>query len=229
MKRIINQPYFSVIRSVFGTFYLLLEHNSGYSKKTFTIKIILPSILLFLFGYIQKNQEIDSFFATYSIIVFLYIYCIKIVMMYQYQPSTLLLPVGRSKQFRIDLVLWFVKQVTMILWFSFIVTASRSLHNYMPDFTIMGYHFTYAPLVLSLIFWPAVIVPVIDIFVSFRKPPCNLITMVGFIITLAVLTGFFFVNGDLKTQLISMSLLISISNGFFILLTARYWLKCDNV
>ena len=157
----------------------------------------------------------------------MFIYCRKIILMYKPMSRELLFPIGRAKQFRINLVLWIIKPLTMMLWFLFIILASHNLNNYMPDFTLFGYNFIYTPLVVSLIFWPAVIIPVIDIFLSFSKPPCSLPTMVCFIITLVVLAGFFFVHNDLKTQIISMTLMIVISNVFYLILLSRYWFKKD--
>jgi len=226
-KKIVNQSDYRLIRSIWGTFYLLLERVWGYSGKSITYQIVLPSFLIFLFGYIQNNQEIDSFFITYPVLYFMFIYCKKIILIYKPISSELLFPIGRSKQFRINLMLWIVKPFTMMLWFSIIILASHNLNNYMPDFTLFGYSFNYTPLVVSLIVWPAVTIPVIDIFMSFPKPPCSLPTMVCFIITLIVLAGFFFVHSDLKTQVISMTSMIFISNIFYLILLSRYWFKSD--
>ena len=228
IKKIINQPLFSVARSVLGTFYLILEHVSGYSIIPLITEIVFPSLFFFLFGYLQNNNEIEIFIIIYPLGYFLFIYSRNIILMYKPLLCELLFPIGRSKQFRINLVLWLVKPLTMMLWFFLIVGASHCLKNNMPDFTLLGYHFTYNPLSVFLIFWPAVIIPVIDIFISFPKPPCNLVTMVGFILTLVVLTGFFFVDSNLKTQIISITSMILISNAFFLLLTARHSFKCDH-
>ncbi len=229
IKKIINQPLFSVARSVLGTFYLILEHVSGYSKIPLITEIILPSLFFFLFGYIQNNNEIKEIFIIYPLGYFLFIYSRNIILMYKPRLCGLLFPIGRSKQFRINLVLLLVKPLTMMLWFFLIVGVSHSLKNYMPDFTLLGYHFTYNPLAVSLILWPAVIIPVIDIFISFPEPPCSLVTMVCFIVTLFVLTGFFFVDSGLKTQIISMTFMIVISNVFYLILLSRYWFKRDHV
>lgn len=226
-NKIVNQSSFSLIRSIWVAFYLLLERVWGYSGKSITYKIVLPSFLIFLFGYIQNNQEIDSKLFTYPVLYFMFIYCKKIVLIYKPISSELLFPIGRSKQYRINLMLWIVKPFTMMLWFSIIILASHNLNNYMPDFTLFGYNFTYTPLVVSLIFWPAVTIPVIDIFMSFPKPPCSLPTMVCFIITLIILAGFFFVHNDLKTKIISMTSMIFISNVFYLILLSRYWFKRD--
>lgn len=229
VKKIVNQSAFSLIRSVLGTFYLLLERVCGYSGKSLTAKIILPSLFIFLFGYLQNNKEVDHFLILYSICCFLFIYSRKIISIYKLPPQELLLPIGRAKQFQIGLALWFVKPITMMLWFFFITVASHSLSNYMPNFTVAGYHFSYTPLVVHLIFWPAVIFPVIDIYISFPKPPCSLVTMVGLILTLVVLNIFFFVGSDRMQEIISMTLMILISNIFYLILLTRFWFRRDNV
>ena len=117
----------------------------------------------------------------------------------------------------------------MMLWFSFIIVASHSLSNYMPDFTLGDYHFTYTPLAAHLIFWPAIIFPVIDIAISFPEPPCSLSTRLVLIITLYALTRFFFVGSELKFRIISMTLMIVISNVFYLILLSRYWFRRDTL
>ena len=226
--------YLSLKRSIAGGLYCMLDRyytfNERYFRTSLSIKIIVPTLILFLAGYSPSADDFGGRHVFEIIRLFcLSIPCLVVGSSLIPAPHNQLLPIGRSDHFKKSFLSWLIKPLTIIVWLSLILLFSRMLENHMPDLTLPDYHLRYHSLKPYLILWTLVIIPVADTFMYYFENPCSVITMILVVLILLFLSLFSLFTVNAEYRAISMTLSILLANGFLIDRLARYWFKKDIV
>lgn len=233
LKLIKSTPYFGIKRSVAAGIYCILDRYCTLNERFFLssslIKFIIPTLLLFLSGYITSAVMVrtEAFSRNIIILIILSIPCFLIIEIFSPVFHNQLLPEGRSKHFCSSIFIWLIKSLIILAWISLVILSAWGLRKYMPEFTWAGIDFEYNIPNFTIILWLLVLIPVMDLFMYYFEKPCNVLTMIFF---LAILLGLSLFNSftiNPAYSFISMVLAILLANGFFIERLARHWLKKD--
>jgi hypothetical protein len=148
-----------------------------------------------------------------------------------FRPSehNIFLPVGRSKQYFTGLIFWIIKPAAIIIFFVMAILSSYTVKNIAPELVIPGHILSYAPLTWFLLGWIAVIIPIIDIFIMFQDPPCGILAIASLILLIFILGMFFIFSEECNIKITLMTVMIIISNVFYLFILTRYWFRRDHV
>ena len=235
LKVVKRFPYLNINRSIVGRLYCMLDRhytiNERYFGISFFIGILLATLLLFFTGYHLTPENFEEVPASdIASILVLIVPCFVVHSIFIPVPHNQLLPTGRSDQFWSSLIVWLIHPMIAIIWSLIIIFLSWLVGNHMPDFTLAGfYYFTYHPLESSLILWVLVIIPVFDTSLHYLEDRYGLIKMFLLILMPISLALFILLTAHTEYRLISIVLLITLANGFFINRLMHYWFKKDLV
>jgi hypothetical protein len=235
LKWMKQQHFLSLTRSILGMIYQMVEQKIDFEsrgKYSLLKKIIISTAILFLTGYFPVNiqilKHINIFFIAQLYILLMP--CLVANGIFITTFHELLLPKGRSEHFIINITIASLKLATGIIFIFFIIALSWALEGIMPEITMSGKHYIYAPLSAGLLLWTIVILSTINFFSFYiRKTKSkNSYTYLVLTLTFLVFVVFFIIS----TPIINLWVVILI----FLLITildiiqhALYWSKRDLV
>ena len=222
--------FFNTSRAIALDIYSMIDRfYTFYKRRTLISAILLPTIFVFLSGYdIEINNSI-IIFDWNSLISFLtsFMLCIIVSSILTSPPHNMLLPKGRSIQFRSKMGWWLMNPLLATVWSLLIIQLSRITAALMPDIIIMGHAFKYKPLETSTILWPLIIFPMIAKVTKGHNGWGNLTGYFLYFFVFLALSASGFLSTNSSYWQISFSVAIIIFNSLFIISNANYWFRKD--
>jgi hypothetical protein len=234
IKTLKNKKYFSDARTIIAKEYCALDKfftlTGWYSWIVILTGIIIITAVLLLSGYspFPVDQEGMHFLLKYALLpTGIFFVCYKVVSGFIPVYHNILLPFGRHRQFRSNLYLFLIQIALAVLWFLVVILISWLIKSKTLAPSVNNSGFTYDTLGLSVLIWPIVFIPALDIFMYYFNILCSCIRMLIFLAVLLALSLYSIFGVDPFYASSTIALAIVISNGFFIERLWRYWFKKD--
>lgn len=240
MRQMCSNPYLGIKKTLMGVLYHVVEfmyYSNGQSKgnKGLLLTLIILTLIQLLTGYKVDLFSLHTHAMFSSAPVFML--CILFSIYFKPYDNNILLPIGRSNQFKSNYLAWLSKFVFITGWIIFTVLLSCILNIFMPDLSFLGYELNYNTLGFFPIFLPLVIIPAYDIFMDIIKFKASIISLFLSGGIIGGIGAYLILPFNNKTQIIDTEIpliwisliIIIISNSAYFFMLKRHWFRSDIV
>jgi hypothetical protein len=226
-----KHQFFSMYHSLMGRLYYTFSRYYVLNMREAVIKIFFAAFILFISGYLGSNNTkayYDISISPFPIVALIPI-CMMVSGFFTSSNQKMLLPLGRTRQFLISVLLCIIKYTAVAFFVSMVIAISWTVQDYMPNLTFNSYKLVYNHPGTYTILWTLIIMPVMDLIFDRVEVPYHLITMILLTSTLFIFSFVAFVSNNITVNSVFIIFMSLITNGLFISLLTRHWLRRDHV